>query len=182
MKKSIYILALLSLLTSSTFAQKIAYINSEEIMSKIPEYAEAQAEIDRVTKDWQQELETKYADIERMYKEYSAQEVILPEEVKKQKQEAIFKAEREAKEFRESKFGYHGALFSIQESKLNPIQDKIFKAVAKIAKKRKFGMVYDKAGDVTWIYTNPIYDLSNDVIEEMGLQTDKDAKTGGSKD
>ncbi|GAB4410331.1 MAG: hypothetical protein OHK0039_14620 [Bacteroidia bacterium] len=150
-------------------AQKVAYVDTEYIMGQIPEYRSAQDEIERISQKWQQDLEKRYADIEQMYADYQAQEVLLPEDVKREKQEEIFQAEREAKEYREKKFGYDGELFALQESKVQPIQDRVFRAVDTIAKRRRFDMVFDKAGDTTWLFTNATYDLSNEVLEELGI-------------
>ncbi len=172
MKKLLAIL-IVSMLATASFAQKIGYIDSEEIMEKLPEYTEAQAEIDRFSQQWQDELEKKYAEIERLYKEYTASEVLLPEDTKKDKQQEIFDAERDAKEYRESKFGYNGDLFQLQTNKIKPIQDRIMRAVKVVAQKKKFAMVYDKAGDVTWLYTDPAYDLSDEVRKELGIEDEK---------
>lgn len=169
MKKVLSLVLILIAATSMSLAQKVAYVDSEFIMSKIPEYKSAQDEIERVSQKWQQELETKYQEIERMYADYQAQEVLLPEDVKQEKQDEIFQAEREAKEYREKKFGYSGELFTLQESKVKPIQDKVFRAVENIAKQKRFDLVFDKAGEVTWLYTNSTYDLSNDVLAELGF-------------
>jgi len=150
-------------------AQKIAYVNTEEIMSQIDEYNSIQSEIDRISQSWQKELEDKYQEIEKLYKDFVANEVLWPKDVKDQKQEEIFQKEREAKEFREKKFGYNGELFQLQENRVKPLQDRVFRAVETVAKKKRFDFVFDKAGEVTWLYTNATYDLTQDVLEEMGV-------------
>jgi outer membrane protein len=169
MKKLFALAIVLGTAMSMSFAQRVGYVNTEDIMEKIPEYQSAQSEIERVSQKWQKELEEKYAAIEQMYNEYQAQEVLLPEDIKQEKQEDIFQAEREAKEFREKKFGYTGELFSLQESKVKPIQDRVFRAVEAVSKRKKYDFVFDKAGEVTWLYTNAVYDLSEDVLTELGL-------------
>lgn len=161
-------------------AQKIGYINTEDVMQKMPEYATAQEEIDRISATWQAELEKKYARIEEMYQEYAAQEVLYTEEVKQKKQEAIFAAEREAKEYRENKFGYNGLLFSMQESKLRPIQEAIMRAVKTVAARRKYGMVFDKAAGTTWLYTSPTYDITEEVLKEMNLEEEETGSGEGT--
>ena len=168
MKKLFSLIWIFALASTFTFAQKVAYVDSDYIMEKIPEYKAAQDEVERISERWQQELETMYKEIETMYSDYQAQEVLLPEDVKQERQEEIFQSEREAKEYREKKFGYNGELFSLQESRVKPIQDKVFRAVEAIAKRRRFDMVYDKAGETTWLYTNAAYDLSDEVLEELG--------------
>lgn len=154
-------------------AQKVGYVDSEMIMDKIPEYKEAQEDIERISERWQKELEAKYQEIEDLYSEYQAREVLLSEDVKKEKQEEIFQAERDAKEYREKKFGYSGELFSMQESKVKPIQDKVFKAVETIAKRKRVDMVFDKSGETNWLYTNAVYDLSQEVMDELGISDER---------
>ncbi|MEM8899501.1 MAG: OmpH family outer membrane protein [Bacteroidota bacterium] len=175
MKKWTLILALFFTGISLSYAQRIAYIDSEFIMDQIPEYQAAQDEIDRISQKWQEELEGKYRSIEQMYSEYTAGEVLMTEDTKRDKQEAIFAAEREAKEYREKKFGYSGELFELQESKVNPLQEKVFKAVETVAKRKKYDYVFDKSGEVTWLFTNSTYDLSQLVLEELGIYQDDDS-------
>ncbi len=149
-------------------AQKVGYVDTDYILNKIPEYKSAQDEVERISQQWQKELEKKYQDIEQMYADYQAQEVLLPEDVKARRQEDIFTAEREAKEYREQKFGYDGELFALQEAKVRPIQDNLMKAVSTIASRKRLDFIFDKAGGVTWLHTNAQYDASNEVLEELG--------------
>ena len=172
MKKGIVFTMMLLLFTGVAMAQKTGYVDSNYIMEQIPEYKTAQDEIERVSERWQQELEERYKVIEQMYNDYTAEEVLLPEEVRQERQEEIFQAEREAKEFREQKFGYDGELFRLQESKVKPVQEKVFRAVETVAVRKRFDMVFDKAGEVTWLYTNATYDLTDDVLEELGINVE----------
>ncbi|MEO0896141.1 MAG: OmpH family outer membrane protein [Bacteroidota bacterium] len=172
MKKSIALSIALLFGLGGLFAQaqKIGYVDTNLILEKIDEYSRAQQEIDRISKQWQDELEKKYSAIEDLYANYQAQEVLLSEDVKRQRQEEIFQTEREAKEFREKKFGYEGELFQLQEARVKPIQDKVFKAVEKIADRKRYAFVFDKSGEVTWLFTNAQYDLTDEVLEEMGVK------------
>jgi outer membrane protein len=174
MKKQFILFICMSLLSGMMLGQKIGYVDTERIMSKMGEYQAAQKEVDRFSQQWQSELEEMYAEIETMYRNYTAEEVLLPEDVKQERQQEIFQKEREAKEFRESKFGYDGALFKLQEAKMRPIQDKVLRGVKAIAKKKKYAMIYDIAGETTWLFTDPLYDLSDEVIEDMGLNEKKE--------
>ena len=171
--KRFLILAALSTGLVFLHAQKVGYVNTEDIMEKMPGYKEAQSKIDRISGMWTQELEKKYAAIEQMYQEYAAQEVLYTEEVRKQKQDAIFQAERAAKEYREEKFGYSGNLFSLQTQKFKPLQEEIMKAVKAVIARRKYSFVFDKAGNTTWLYTDPTYDLGPEVLKEMGIEEDE---------
>ncbi len=149
-------------------AQKFGYVDTDYVLNQIPEYKSAQEEVERISQRWQRELEQKYEEIEQMYADYQAQEVLLPEDVRQRKQEEIFTAERESKEYREKKFGYDGELFSLQEAKVRPIQDKVFDAVETIAQRKRLDFIFDKAGNITMLYTNAQYDISTEVLEELG--------------
>jgi outer membrane protein len=171
------------LFTSASFAQKVGYVNTKEVMSQMEEYTTAQSEINGVSQKWQQDLEKFYQVIEDKYKDYQANEVIMPEDLRKQRQEEIFKLEREAKEYKEKKFGYNGELFQLQDTKVKPIQDRVLKAVETIAVKKRVDFVFDKAsGDVTWLYTNSTFDLTPELQKELGLEVTEvqDAKPTGS--
>lgn len=151
-------------------AQRFGYVDSEMIMSKIPEYQAAQDEIESASEKWQLELEELYKTIEQLYSEYQAREVLMSENQRQEKQEEIFALERQAKEYREEKFGQSGEIFRLQDSKVKPIQDRVFTAVEAVATRKRIDFVFDKAGDVTWMFTNTTYDLSNDVLNEMGYK------------
>ncbi|TAE46792.1 MAG: OmpH family outer membrane protein [Bacteroidetes bacterium] len=178
MKKVFASVVFLALISASALAQKVGYVDSQVIMDKIPEYKASQDEIERISQKWQKELEDKYKAIEQMYTDYQAQEVLLPEDVRKERQDEIFQAEREAKEFREKKFGYNGELFALQDAKVKPIQDRVMRSVEQVAKRKRVDFVFDKAGEVTWMYTNSLYDLTNDVLEDLGLAVPAATGTG----
>lgn len=173
MKRNIITLLSLVLLSSVALAQRVGYVDTGVVLEKIPEYGTAQEEVERISQQWQQELEEKYQAIEQMYSDYQAQEVLLPDDLKRQRQEEIFEAEREAKEYREKKFGYEGELFQLQEARVKPIQDKVFKAVEKAAKRKRYDFVFDKAGEVTWLYTNNTYDLTKEVLRDLGIEEEE---------
>lgn len=173
MKKTLFfslITTVLVVFSQSVSAQKIGYVNTEQVLSKIPEYTAAQEEVNRISKQWEADLEAKYKAIEQKYSDYQAQEVLLPADVKKTRQDEIFKLEREAKEYREAKFGYNGELFQLQNTKTKPIQDKVFKAVETVAKAKGLDMVYDKAGDTVWLYVNEKFDITPDVMAQMNVK------------
>ena len=122
MKRFIGLFILTVSLATLGHAQKFGYVDTEFILGKMEEYKAAKTEIDQLSQKWQKELEILYADIEKMYKDYQAEEVLLPDDIKKQRQEDIMGAERKAKEFKERKFGYDGELYKVQDDKIKPIQ------------------------------------------------------------
>ncbi len=155
------------------FAQKYAYINSEYILSQIPEYKEAQAELDRVAVQWQKEIESKFASIDSMYKRYQVESITLPEQIKRSREEAIIAQEKAAKDLQKKRFGQSGDLFKKREELVKPIQDRVINAVNDYAKERGYAFVFDTAGDLTIIYADPKWDINDAVLQKMGISANK---------
>ena len=170
MKRLIGILFLTFCIAGIVSAQKIGYVDSKFILEQMEEYTSAQEEIDALSKKWQRELEDMYAKIEQMYKDYQAEEVLLTDDVKKQRQEDIFEAERKAKEFKKGKFGYDGELYKVQDEKIKPIQDKVYDAIEQMAKERRLDFIFDKSANTGILYTNAVYDRTDDVMVKLGLK------------
>lgn len=151
------------------FAQNIAFIESNLILEKMPAYETAVNEIEKQVTAWETEIENKFQSIETMYNDYVQNEAMLSDEVKKQKQETIFEAERSANEYKESKFGQEGEVYTIQENKLKPLFDNINQAAETVATEKGYDYVFDKSVESNWIYTNTAHDLTNAVITKLGL-------------
>ncbi len=170
MKKNIIITALLSIFCVSAFAQKYAFVDSDYILNNIPSYKAAQDQLDQLSEEWQKELETKYAEVEKLYKEYQAEEVLMTKEAKQQKEEEIIQKEKEVKELQDEYFGQNGRLFKKREELIKPIQDEIYKAVKDIANESGYAVIFDTASGPTLLYTNPRYDVSDDVLRRLGYK------------
>ena len=164
---------LLALLLLGAFvparAQKFGYIDTEFIMSKMPEYAQAQLELTKLTDTWQKEIEAQKKDLDKLYHTYQAEEVVLTEAMKKSRQAEILKKEQEIKAYESKQFGYEGQLFKKRVELNKPAQDKIFDAVEKVVKLRKLDFMFDRNGDLTMLYANPTHDYTEFVLEELGL-------------
>lgn len=150
-------------------AQKFAYVDTKYILDKVPEYKAAEKELEQLSQKWQRELDDMYANIEKLYEKYRAEEVLLSDGIKKQRQDEILAKEKEAKEYQRKRFGYDGDLFKQREEKVKPIQDRVFTAVEEVAKERKVNLILDKAGAVVMLYTDPDYDYSNLVLTKLGI-------------
>ena len=170
MKKTIVFMLATLVFTGMTYGQKFGYVDSDMILKKMPSYQAAQSEIDDFSAKWQKKLEEMYKDIEEKYKEYQAEEVLLPDDIRKQRQEEIFKLERDAKEYKKSKFGFDGELYKLQDEKIKPIQDQVFEAIELIAKEKKLDFILDKSGESGIIYSNPLFDRSKDVMNKLGIK------------
>ena len=173
MKRFCYAFAFLGLLAGTTpaQAQRLGYIDTEFIMSKMPEYAQAQIELNKLSDTWEKEIEAQQKDLDKMYRTYQAEEVVLTEPMKKKRQDELLKKEQEIKAYRTKQFGYEGQLFKKRQELNKPAQDKVYEAVEKMVKAKKLDIVLDKASDLTMIYTNPTFDYTEYVLEELGLAT-----------
>ncbi len=166
-------LAFLTMLFSVSLmlnAQKFAYVDTDYILGSIPTYESAQEQIDIMSKDWQSEIETKYADIEKLYKEFQAEKVLLTEDMKRQREEEIIQKEREVKDLQRKYFGPEGDLFKKRKELIEPIQNDIFNAIKEIATEGSYGVIFDAAGGASMLYSDPKYDKSDEVLEKLGFK------------
>ena len=166
-------IALMAMVTAPLAAQKIGYIDSDLILGKMPEYKSAQKQLDDLAAEWQAKADAMQVEIDQMYKDYRAEEVLLNRDQKKAKEDAIVAKENELFKFREEKFGQNGELFKKREELVKPIQDKIYEAVQKVAKKEGLAFIFDKAGGVVMLYADPKYDKTYEVMEELGIPVDQ---------
>lgn len=165
-----YLVAALSLfLFTNVFSQRFCYVDTEYILDKIPEYKSAQKQLDNQADEWKKEIEKMVKEIETLYKQYQAEQVILPEDLRKKKEDEITKKEDDLNKYKESKFGKEGELYKKRQELIKPIQDKVFDAIQKLAKEESMDFIFDKSGEVTMLYTNAKYDRSDEVLEILGV-------------
>jgi outer membrane protein len=185
LRKGLLAIAGVLLVSVTAFAQKYAYVNTEYILENIPEYKTAQQQLDNLSITWQKEIEDKYAIIDKLYKAYQAEQVLLTEEMKRRRQDEISTKEKDVKDLQKQRFGYEGDLFKKKQELVKPIQDKIYNAVKKLATEGSYAVIFDKSSDLIMLYTNPKYDKSDDVLTALGYKPQAKAgsaagKTGGS--
>lgn len=173
MKKIFAVMLICLGITAGAFAQKYAYIDSEYLLSKMPGYTEAQAELEKLSVDWQNEIEAKFKTIDEMYQKYQQDAALLPEETKQKRQNAIIAAEQEAKELQKRRFATDGDLYKKREELVKPIQDKLFTAIEEYAREKMYAFVFDKAGDMTIVYADSKFDINNEILERLGVDTSK---------
>jgi outer membrane protein len=149
-------------------AQRLAYVDSQQILSKIPEYAQAQGQLDNMAKTWESEVSKLRAEIDAMEKAYQAEKVLLTPKLQEEKEKEIEAKRKAALELQRKYFGPDGELFKKRQELIKPIQDQIFNAVQDVARKKRYDMVLDKSGAITLLYVDPSLDISNDVLEKMG--------------
>jgi outer membrane protein len=150
-------------------AQKFGYVNTNFILNKMPEYAEAKMEIDKLSQAWQEEIQGMQKDIYAMYAALQAEEVLLTPEMKEERMNTIKKKENYLKEYQKKVFGFEGMFFLKKKELIKPVQDKVYDAVEKVAHEHKLQIVFDKSGELVMIYTDPIHDYTDYVLEELEL-------------
>jgi outer membrane protein len=186
MKKIIFILALTLSAAWNMSAQKFGYVDTKYILSHMPEYKQAQDEVNKLSAQWQKEIEAKYESIEKMEKAYQAEKILLTEEMRKKRESDIEAKRQEAKDMQKQKFGVDGELFKKREELIKPIQDRIYEAIQQVAEQKSLMVIFDKANHSNLLYTNPKSDLSDQVLKKMGLKPgeilDDDKGEGGDEE
>ena len=174
MRKFLFLFFLLTLVGSTVQAQKFGYVNTEYILGKMPEYQKAQQEINIISEEWQKEIQEMYKTIEAKYNELQAEEVLLTKAMKEERIREIREMEQEVKAYQKKVFGFEGLFFLKKKELIKPVQDLVFEAVETVAKKNRLQIVFDKSGDLVMIYTDPIHDYTDFVLEELGLGDQND--------
>lgn len=163
------LVALVCLTTANVFAQRLAYVDSEYILTKIPEYVNAQKQLDALSTNWQKEVDAQYAEIEKMYQAYQEDQASMSEDMRRRREDMIVNKEREVKELQRQRFGFEGDLFKERNRLVGPIEARLAKAIQAIAERQNLDVVLDKAAE-TFLYSNPKIDRSNEVLTELGYK------------
>ena len=168
-------LFLISFLINScfVFSQKFGYVDTDYILSQVPEYRAAQTELDKASSDWQKEIDAKYMELDKLTKAYQAEKIFLTEDMMKKREADIANREKEVRDLQSQKFGVEGELFKKRMELVKPIQDKVYNAVKAVAERGGFAILFDKSGSLTMLYTNPRHDKSEDVLNYMGYNKKK---------
>ena len=170
MKKIILTLAVVFSIAIAANAQKYGFIDSEYIMENIPAFNAAQEQLNQLSSQYQKELESMHAEIEQMYQDFQAESVLLSEDMKRKREDVIISKEKDYKNLQRKYFGPEGDLFKKRQGLVKPIQDDIFNAVQELATDGSYAVIFDKAGGTTLFYTNPRYDLSDQVLQKLGYK------------
>ena len=166
-KKTIAALSFMLLLGFTTNAQRIAYVDVNKILESIAEYNEAQEELDRLASKWRQDIAQEYDVIKGLYNRYQAEQVLLSDEARKQREEEIMEKEKEVREMQKDKFGPEGSLFKRRQELVRPIQDKVYAAIEEYAQDRGYDFIFDKSGAAGIIFSNPQYDKTEDILKSL---------------
>jgi outer membrane protein len=170
MRKSVILLGLLILSSSIGLAQKYAFVDSEYIRKNIPAFTTAQDQLDKLSKQWEKEVSDGYAVVDQMYKSYQNETVLLSQDMKTKREEAIIAKEKEMKDLQNKYFGVEGDLFKKREELVKPIQDEILKAIKEIAVEGSYAVIFDTASGGNILFANPKFDISDQVLQKLGYK------------
>ena len=170
MKRTGLLLGFLVFASAMALAQKYAFVDTEYIRKNIPAFNSAQEQLDKLSKQWEKEVADGYAVVEQMYKTYQNEAVLLSQDMKVKKEEAIIAKEKQMKDLQNKYFGMEGELFKKREELVKPIQDEILKAIKEIAVDGSYAVIFDTASGGNILFANPKFDLSDMVLEKLGYK------------
>lgn len=157
------------LIGATSFAQKFAYVDMDYILNKMPQYTEAQKQLDKIAEGWQKEVEAKMKQVDDMYKQFQAEQVLMTEPMKQQKIKEIEAKEKEVKQFQKDKFGPNGELFKKRQEFIKPIQDKIYNEIQKYCIAKALDFMFDRSSGPTMLYASDKFNKSDEILSALGI-------------
>ena len=167
MKKLAIILCLFFASASISYAQSFAFVNTEQILEQSPAYQDAQKQIDATVESWNKEVQQRYKQIDDAYKAFQAEQVLLSDTERRQREEQIVTMEKETREFQKKRFGSNGDLQKKREELIKPIQDEVYLAIEKVANRKKYDFILDRSSGASILFANPKYDVTDEVLKEV---------------
>lgn len=166
----IMVCGLFNLSMAQSATAKVGYVDSDYILGQIPEYKSAQSELDKLSLQWQKDIEDRFAEVEKLYRIFRAEAVLLTDDMKQKRELELQDKEQEVRELQKKRFGVDGEIYKKRQELVKPIQDKVFNAIKAVAEKNGFSFILDKSGALTLLYVNPKYDKSDDVLILLGYK------------
>jgi outer membrane protein len=170
MKKFLILATCFLLFATISIAQRYAVIDSKYILDKLPEYKEAQKLLDQFSEQWQQEVDQKQGMMDKMYKDYEAEQIMLSDVLKKKREDELYNKEKELRDLQKKRFGFEGDLFKKRQELIKPIQDRVYNAIQKLAVEKQYDFILDKSEGITVIFADPKLDKSADIIRNLGVK------------
>ena len=167
MKRTLLLISIL-ILVENIKAQKFAYVDSQYILEHITEYNQAKQELDNISYQWQEEIETAYQDIDKLYRAYQTDKVLLTDKMRQDREDEIIEKEKEVKELQQQRFGTDGDLYKKQEELIRPIQNLIYNAIQEFAEQGRYGVIFDKSSDLLMLYADENLDKSEKILDYLG--------------
>jgi outer membrane protein len=153
-----------------THAQRYAFVDTEYIMNNIPAYKAAQDKLNKMSVDWQKEIEQEYNELDKLYKEFQSEKVLLTNEMIKQREAELAEKDKSIKDLQKRFFGPGGELFQKRQELIKPIQDEVYSVIKDIAESGNYAIIFDTASGSNILFTDPKYDKSDEVLEKLGYK------------
>ncbi len=165
MKKIILSVLMLAGLAFNAQAQRFCIVDMEYILNKMPEYTNAQTQIDDIAENWKKEIDAEFQAVEKAYTKFQAEQVLMTDQMKNQKIEEIDALERNAKQLQQTKFGPEGELFKKRQQLIKPIQDKVYDKIKLYAEEKSYEAIFDKSSaGISVLYMGERIDKSEDIL------------------
>ena len=156
-------------ISKESFSQKFGYVNSEFILNSMPEYKDALSEIENLSKAWEKEVSDMYTEVEKKEVILKNEEILLTKEMYEEKRIQLDEEWKEVRDYQQKVFGFEGLYFLKKKELIQPIQDILFESIEKVAKKNRLQIIFDKSSEPILLYTNPVHDYTDYVLEDLGL-------------
>ena len=170
MKRFLLVCTLAVSICTTAIAQRYAVVDTKYILDKMPDYKSAQKQLDQISAQWQKEIDDKQLVLDKMYKDFEGEEVMLSDDLKKKREDELFNHEKEVRDLQRKRFGFEGDLFKKRQELIKPVQDKVYNAIQKIAVSRMYDFILDKSEGITVIFADPKLDKSDDVLKLLGAR------------
>ena len=174
MRNLLLVAVLVFLGFGTSFGQRFAYVDSKYILENMPAFQQAQAELNEYSKKWQETVEAKKQEIDKLEKAYEAEKILLTPEMRQKREDEIAQKKKEVIQYQREKFGVEGELFKKRQELIQPLQDEIFKAISELAKERSYAVIFDKGTNTNMLYSDPKYDKSDVVLRKLGLSAENE--------
>jgi outer membrane protein len=168
--KKLILIACAFLMVSASYAQRYAVIDTKYILDKMPDYRNAQKTLDDVATGWQKEIDKMQTELDKMYKDFESEQVMLSDDLRKKREDQLFVKEKALRDLQRQRFGFEGDLFKKRQELIKPIQDKVYNAVQRLAVQRGYDFILDKSEGITVIFADPKLEKSEDVLRELGVK------------
>ena len=169
-KTIFFTLCLLGFFLTGHTQARYAIVDTKYILDKMPEYKDAQKKLDQTSMNWQKEIDDKQAALDKMYKDFDAEQVMLSDTLKKKREDQLFNKEKEVRDLQRKRFGYEGDLFKLRQDLVKPVQDKVYNAIQQLAVNRMYDFILDKSEGITVIFADPKLDKSEDVLKILNIK------------
>jgi outer membrane protein len=166
-RHSALLFAFVCLAAANSYAQKTAVVDIQQVLQAMPEYKQAQDELDRLAQRWRSEIAQEQDVIKGMYNKFQTESVLLSEDLRRQREEEIMNKEKALRDMQRDKFGAEGALFKKRQELVRPIQERVYAAIEDYAALKGFDLIFDKSGSAGLIYAGEDYDKTQDIIKQL---------------